>query len=84
MEVQDILDALNLFMLPERVEANMALPANPEEKAILDRLSSGPMHIDELTLACGLTAPTVSALLTMLELKGMVKAMGGMQFVKVK
>ena len=80
-DVKDILDALNLFMLPLRAEAQAALPENNEERQLLALLGPEPMHIDQLILSSDLSAPTVMATLTMLELKGLVKAAGSTQFV---
>jgi DNA processing protein len=81
LEVNDILEALNLFMLPQQMEAQQALPENAEERSLLALLGHEPIHIDELILTSELPAPTVTATLTMLELKGLVKAVGSAQFV---
>jgi DNA processing protein len=81
LDVKDILDALNLFMLPLRVEAQAALPENGEERELLALLGHEPMHINELILSSELSVPTVTATMTMLELKGLVKAVGSTQFV---
>ena len=81
LEVKDILDALNLFMLPQRMEVQLALPENAEERNLLALLGHEPIHINELILSSDLPAPTVTATLTMLELKGLVKALSGTQFV---
>ena len=43
--------------------------------------SHEPCHIDELIRESGLATTTLSATLTMMELKGMVKQVGGMQYV---
>jgi DNA processing protein len=81
LEINDILEALNLFMLPQQMEVQQALPENVEERTVLALLGHEPKHIDELILATDLPAPSVSATLTMLELKGLVKSLGNMQFV---
>ncbi|HEY0754854.1 MAG TPA: DNA-processing protein DprA [Ktedonobacteraceae bacterium] len=81
LEVKDILDALNLFMLPLRIEARMALPENGTESTLLALLSHEPIHINELILSSELSAPIVTAAMTMLELKGLVKTVGSAQFV---
>ncbi|MEO7019792.1 MAG: DNA-processing protein DprA [Ktedonobacteraceae bacterium] len=81
LDVKDILDALNLFMLPQQMEVQQALPENAEERTLLALLSHEPIHIDELTLASDLSAPSVSATLMMLELKGLVRTLGSTQFV---
>jgi DNA processing protein len=79
--VTDILEQLNLYMVPEQAEAQAVLPDNAEEKTLLAHLSHEPRHIDALTRLSGLAAPLVAATLTMMELKGMVKGVGGMQYV---
>jgi DNA processing protein len=79
--IKDILEALNLFMVPEYVEMQAALPDNAEERTLLALLSHDPRHIDDLTRESGLSAEIVSSTLTIMELKGMVKPVGGMQFV---
>lgn len=81
LDVKDILDALNLFMLPLHVETQAALPENSEERLLLSLLGAEPLHINELILSSDLSAPTVTATLTMLELKGLVKAIGSTHFI---
>ncbi len=81
LEVKDILNELNLFMVPLLVEAQATLPENSEESTLLALLSHEPVHINDLILASDLNAPTVTATLTMLELKGLVRAVGSTQFV---
>ncbi len=79
--VKDLLEALNLFMVPEYVEMQAALPDNAEERTLLALLSHEPHHIDELIRMSELPTETVSATLTLMEFKGMVKSVGGMQYV---
>jgi DNA processing protein len=76
----DILEELGLGMVQEHVEAVKALPADPTERRLLEMLQDMPLHIDELTNGSGLPASTVSAVLAMMELKGMVRNIGGMQY----
>ncbi|MGH2506818.1 MAG: DNA-processing protein DprA, partial [Ktedonobacteraceae bacterium] len=42
-EVKDILDALNLFMLPQQMEVQQSLPENAEERTLLALLSHEPI-----------------------------------------
>ena len=81
MEVKDIMEALNLFMIPQHVEMQSVLPDNDEERALLKLLSHDPCHIDELIRESGLPAHIVSSTLTMMEFKGMIRQVGGMQYV---
>lgn len=79
--VNDIIDHFNLYALPEQIEAKTILPENDEEQALLKLLSHEPVHIDILIRDAQLDASLVGATLTMMELKGMVKSVGGMQYI---
>ena len=81
MDVKDIIEALNLFMIPQQIEMQTALPDNDEERALLALLSHEPCHIDDLIRETELPAMTVSSTLTMMELKGVIRQVGGMQYV---
>ncbi len=78
--VQDVLEELNMGMVAEHVEAARALPADPTERMLLSFMEGSSQHIDELTNRSGLPASTVSAILIMMELKGMVRHLGGMLY----
>ncbi len=78
--VRDILEELDIEMVTEHVEAARSLPADPTERMLLEYLQESTQHIDDLTTRSGLPASTVSAVLTMMELKGMVRHLGGMQY----
>ncbi|MBI4128353.1 MAG: DNA-protecting protein DprA [Parcubacteria group bacterium] len=55
-----------------------------EEAAILTHLTDEPIHVDELAEACALPAASVTATLTLMEMKGKVKNMGAMQYVRIR
>ena len=78
---QDILEELNLTFAPQQMEMRELLPENPTEAALLKTLSVEPLHIDEIGRISGLPISEVSAALAMMELKGMVKHLGGMNYV---
>jgi len=84
MDVGDILEELNLQMIPQQKEARAILPADEVEASLLSRLSRDPTHIDELRAASGLPISTVSSTLAMMELKGMVRQVGSMNYVLVR
>lgn len=77
----EILEELNLTMIEEHQEARAALPENETEAALLKHLSADPIHVDEICRETQLPAATVSSTLTMMELKGLVRQVGGMQYV---
>ena len=79
--VNDILFCLNLFMIPQHLEIQETLPENAEERTLLALLSHDPCHIDEIIRTSELPTMTVTSTLLMMELKGMIKQAGGMQYV---
>lgn len=79
--VNDILFSLNLFMIPQQIEIQEILPENAEEQTLLALLSHDPVHIDEIIRDAGLPTMTVTSTLMMMELKGMVRQVGGMTYV---
>lgn len=77
----DIIEELNLSIVaPEQIEIKEFLPANEVESAVLKQLTSEPSHIDEICRRSGLTVPEVSSTLAMLELKGVAKQVGNMNY----
>jgi len=79
--VSDILEELNLTMVGEQTQARAVIPENPTEASLLAHLSSEPVHVDELGRAVGLPIAQVSSTLALMELKGMVRQVGGMNYV---
>jgi len=83
--VEDILEALNLTMIGAQLDFSRAAPpVSPEERALLRALTRNPQHVDEVVRQSGLAASMVSATLALMELKGLVRNMGGMQYVRVR
>lgn len=82
--VEDILEELNLSVIPKQLSLEGLLPENETESLLLKHLSEGPVHIDELCRACSLPASTVSSTLTLMELRGIVNQLGSMNYVAVR
>lgn len=77
----DILAALNLGAAEVQRAARAELPADPGELALLERLSYEPQHVDLLGRAVGMAPAAAAAALAMLELKGLVRQAGPMEYV---
>ena len=77
----DILQELNLTIVVQQAEIKEFSPANEAESAVLKQLSAEPNHIDEICRRSGLTMPEVSSTLAMLELKGIARQAGSMNYV---
>ena len=80
----DLLQALDLKRAGQQQAARHVLPANDVERQLMESLGSEPLHVDELGNRTGLPVAKVSAALVMMELKGMVRHMGGMQYAVVR
>lgn len=78
----DILEDLELDAAPDQATLAEALPDDPVESSIFDALGPEPLHIDELCRDVGMPAPQVSAALAMMELKGLVRQIGAMTYVR--
>jgi DNA processing protein len=77
----DILQELNLTIVVQQAKIEQFAPANEIESAIVKQLSSEPNHIDEICRRSGLTMSEVSSTLAMLELKGIARQVGNMNYV---
>jgi DNA processing protein len=83
LAAQDILEVLDLEQVARYVEATSKLPSmSAEEGKVLEHISQDPTHIDELTRRCELPVAQVSSALTMLELKGVVRQVASMTYVR--
>ncbi len=77
----DILEELNLTAVAQQIELKEVIPASDTEALLLKQLSAEPAHIDEVCCSTGLPIATVSSTLAMMELKGLVKQVGNMNYV---
>lgn len=80
LNAEDILAELDAETVRPQVEAAAVLPENEEEKFLLGKMENLEIHVDNLVRESGLPTAQVSALLTGLELKGLVKNLGGGNF----
>ena len=80
---RDLLDILNLTRVNEQRVARRAIPTDTTEAHVLNVLSKEPKHVDEIRSQTGLPIESVSAALVMMELKGLVQQVGGMNYISV-
>ena len=84
LKPQDILDVLDLTRVTEQRTARQLLPADATEAQLLKTLGYEPLHVDEIRAKTGLAVEKVSSTLVMMELKGMVRHVGGMNYVSAR
>lgn len=86
--VQDILEE---FPLPEKTLAspqdtlfskNNSL--TEEQEKILSSLSHEPIHVDKIVKAVRLETSSVNSLLALLEIKGLIRNVGGMHYIRIR
>jgi DNA processing protein len=81
---EEVFEVLNLAMVEKEVQLSLDMPENPTERKLLDALGRHPLHVEDIQTKCQLTTSEISAGLAMLEIKGRVKQVGGMHFVRVR
>jgi len=81
LRAQDVLEELNLTMVSEQAEVRAVVPENETEALLLQHLSEEPIHVDELGRASGLPIAQVTGTLALMELKGLARQTGGMNYV---
>jgi len=84
LKFEEILEELHLGKVQEHQTARTLLPADMFEARLLDVLNREPQHVDEICAQSGLPIEQVSATLTVMELKGMVRQVGGMNFSLIR
>lgn len=81
-DMRDILEVLQIESAAEQREVRREIPETDSEAALLRCLGHEPVHIDEIRRTACLPMSVVSSTLTMLELKGMARHTGGMNYVR--
>lgn len=80
---KDILDELGWQEIIERKSIEKILPEGEDEEKILTILESEPLHLDEIARISSLDTGIVSARLTIMEMKGLIKNLGGGSYRKI-
>lgn len=85
LDYKDILEELNLTTVAHQMEMRaVTQPQDDTEVTLLDHISQQPTHIDDIRRRVGLPIATVSSALAMMELKGLVKQVGGMNYIRTR
>ena len=84
LSVNDLMQALDLTRVGEHKAARKIIPADETEARLMNVLGSEPLHVDEIRNQSELPIEKVSAALALMELKGMVRQVGGMNYVAVR
>ncbi len=82
LSANDVLEALNLTTVAQQVEAHMLFPTDATEAQLFEQLADEPLHVDEISRAVGMPIATVTSSLALMELKGLVRQVGGMSYIR--
>lgn len=93
-DYKHVLEELNLTVAVRPVEARRPgeqiempiseAPADANESAVLRYLNEDPVHIDDIRRSASLPITVVSSLLAVMELKGLVKQVGCMHYIRMR
>lgn len=84
LSVEEVLEVLRMESVNEFRTARAVLPADAVEAHLFALLSTEPVHVDDLRAQANMPIEKVTATLAMMELKGMVRQVGGMHYVAVR
>ncbi len=74
--VRDILEELDLQVKVDTEKIERVIPTTDKESKLLSILEAEPLHLDELVRISGCKTPEMSARLTIMEMKGLVRSLG--------
>ncbi len=81
----DVLEELNLTVMAQQFEMPLLLETeDPGEADLLKYLNDQPLHIDDIRRNASLPISAVSGMLSMLEIKGKVKQVGCMHYIRMQ
>ncbi len=83
--VEDILEELKISYSSYNEKSNIQIKEKltGEESDVYEFISYEPLHLEKLILKTGFSINRLNTIITMLELKGIIKQLPGKQFVRV-
>lgn len=83
-EAGDIINSFNFEVLKTQTDTKITVSDNFDDVKILNLLKVGPLHIDIIAKEAKLDMNVINSRLTIMEIKGLVKNLGNMQYIKTK
>jgi DNA processing protein len=84
LHFEELLEALNLQNMGIQKAARVELPADATEAKLFGFLSHEPLHVNEIGALAGLPIQQVSSTLALMELKGLARQVGGMNYIAAR
>jgi len=82
--VDDILEELNLADLKIEKRSEEKENLTEKEKIILNIIEKEPVHIDKICEASKIAVSQILSIVSLLEIRGIIKNIGGGKFAKLK
>lgn len=83
LKAEDILEILNLNLAVKETISQTVMNFSPDEEKILNIMSTEPKNIDFIIRESGLPSPQVNTIMVLLEMRGIIKNAGNMNFYKI-
>lgn len=80
---KDVLEEMNIEIKVDSEKMNKIAPDNNGESKIIEILKYEPLYLDELVRISGEKTSVISARLTIMEMKGLVKNLGKGRYTKI-
>jgi len=80
-KAKEILESLDLNEINTYINNKKIIASSKEEEIILKLLSKEAIHINNIIRLSNLNISLVSSTLTLMEIKGMIKNIGGMEYI---
>lgn len=84
LSFEELLETLDLTQLTQQKRARVTLPEDSTEALLFGLLSQEPMHVNEIGALADLPINQVTSALALMELKGLVRQVGGMNYVAAR
>jgi DNA processing protein len=84
LSARDLLEILDLRRVSEQRSIRQSIPCDETEAQLMNFLTHDPLHLDEIQNLSGLPIERVSATLVMMELKGLIRQVGGNNYIAVR
>jgi DNA processing protein len=82
--VEDILEELRLEQAVQQQQTRANVPEDETERTVWNALSQEAVHVDELRRTLDLPVSTISATLILMELKGLARHVGSMNYIRIE
>ncbi len=83
-KADDIIEALNLKQVHTFLDNKKIIPESKEEELILSFIREEPKHVNELVRLTRLDTSRINSTLAIMEMKGMARNLGNMQYVAAR